>query len=277
MMFARPLQSQAMVVSAIVLLTATVACLDYITGTQIRVFPLYYLPIGLAAWKLPRRAAILAAVGATVAWEVSNSLASEGAGPVYVQAINICTQLLAFLLIGLMLSTLRRRSILEASSSRTDALTGLSNRRGFAEHAEFVLRLARRAGQPLTIAYIDLDSFKLVNDWHGHETGDRALRLAAEVLREAGRASDLTARLGGDEFVMVLPDTGPEAATQALERLRLAMAARMKAQGWPVTASIGAVCFATTPATLEQAIHAADTVMYEVKEEGKDRVRVIQG
>jgi diguanylate cyclase (GGDEF)-like protein len=102
----------------------------------------------------------------------------------------------------------------------TDYLTGLLNRSGFLAAALRERALADRTGAQLTVAVIDLDDFKLVNDHAGHAAGDRLLADLARSWRERMRPSDILARHGGDEFVLLLPCTGPSGAQAALERLR---------------------------------------------------------
>ena len=105
----------------------------------------------------------------------------------------------------------------------TDALTGLTNHRGFQEILATELELARRAGLPLALVTMDLDNFKLVNDTHGHPFGDEVLRAVGKKLRGAVRATDTAARVGGEEFALILPGTDGETAYRIAERARQAV------------------------------------------------------
>jgi diguanylate cyclase (GGDEF)-like protein len=158
----------------------------------------------------------------------------------YVWFFNWLSQLSAFSLVGVLMSELHRRLQTERSLSRQDTVTVLANTRGFYEQASLLLTVAKRTSVPVTLAYLDLDNFKAVNDRHGHEAGDRALSEAATVLRRHARASDVVARLGGDEFAILLLDAGPEAARTMLERIRSLLSEAMKNRAWPITVSIGA-------------------------------------
>ncbi|MDQ2778927.1 MAG: GGDEF domain-containing protein [Pseudomonadota bacterium] len=104
--------------------------------------------------------------------------------------------------------------------AHTDALTGLLNRRFLDRQLPRLMRRAGEIKEPLTAALIDIDHFKLVNDTHGHAVGDRVLVELAMLLRQTTRGADLALRLGGEEFLLVLPDTTPERAVEACERLR---------------------------------------------------------
>jgi diguanylate cyclase (GGDEF)-like protein len=97
----------------------------------------------------------------------------------------------------------------EKEAARTDSLTGAMNSRAFGELATAELHRARRYERPFTIAYVDIDDFKAVNDRFGHSSGDTLLRLVAETMKHNSRAVDVIARVGGDEFVILFPETGP--------------------------------------------------------------------
>ncbi len=129
---------------------------------------------------------------------------------------------------------------------------------------------AARYQHPFTLAYIDLDNFKLVNDRFGHATGDRALSTVAGFIREHSRRTDALARLGGDEFALLLPETDEDVARAAIAKLRKGLTQEMQRHGWPVTFSIGVVTCRACPGSADELIAAADRLMYSVKNGGKD-------
>ncbi|SDD69128.1 GGDEF domain-containing protein [Belnapia rosea] len=149
----------------------------------------------------------------------------------------------------------------------TDGLTGLPNRSAMMTALDATLTERR----PFSLIFIDLDGFKRVNDTLGHAAGDAVLRAVAEVLQAATRPGDSPARLGGDEFCVLLGETS--GAERLAEQIRGALAARMQATGWAVTASIGAVGFDIMPDSAEAALGVADAMMYAAKTGGKDQVR----
>ena len=143
-----------------------------------------------------------------------------------------------------------------------------------AEEGDRLLALCRRKGRPITMAYLDLDNFKAVNDERGHQAGDDLLRRVAALLQASIRPSDLAARLGGDEFAVLLPEVGAPDAAVMLERLRSLLADTLGANQPSVSSSIGGVTFVTAPGSVEEMVHQADSRMYLAKTTGKNRVQL---
>jgi diguanylate cyclase (GGDEF)-like protein len=126
---------------------------------------------------------------------------------------------------------------------------------------------------PVTIAYLDLDNFKKVNDSLGHAIGDELLIQVAATLRSNLRRSDVVGRLGGDEFALILPETNANGAKVALGKLRLSLLEAMRSQDFAII-SIGAATFLSPPNSLDTLIRRADATMYAIKAKGKDNVSV---
>jgi diguanylate cyclase (GGDEF)-like protein len=157
--------------------------------------------------------------------------------------------------------------------AKTDPLTGLLNRRSLEASAR---DLAENDGS-YVVAYADLDHFKVLNDVHGHDAGDRALRLFARVLRDSVRPSDIPARYGGEEFVVVLPDCGAADAMLVMERVRNALAAAVADGAAPdFTVSVG-VAESSVSKTFSETVEAADAALLHAKATGRDRVAVAGG
>ena len=253
---------------------AVIGWIDFFSGTELRVFPLYYAPISLLAWNVGPLGALLAAGLSALAWLGVNSYAGLQYSSSGIWVANTLLLAGSFAIVGLLISTLKGALVRERALSRTDPLTGLLNRRALDEEGSRLLALCRRKNHPVAMAYLDLDGFKAVNDRLGHETGDDVLRTVAEALRLSVRPSDLCARLGGDEFVVLLPEADAGEATAAMERLRQLVSERLSAITVPVTISIGGVTFKTAPATVEEMIPAADARMYLAKAAGKNRVHL---
>jgi len=182
---------------------------------------------------------------------------------------------LCFLLLTTILLGRLREAYLSASeSSRSDFLTGLANRREFFAVAEQERLRAARYGQCISVAYMDLDGFKEVNDKLGHSAGDAILMDVANELRKNLRAIDMVARMGGDEFVILLPETDAPSARAAIEKLRNILLDLSKQRNWPVTYSIGLVTFEQAPKSTDDMIGEADHLMYAVKRGTKNSLEV---
>ncbi len=158
---------------------------------------------------------------------------------------------------------LTRRFALEA---RTDALTGLANRRAWDEELPGAVRRAERLGYALAVALLDVDHFKAFNDHHGHPAGDTALRDIARGWRAEVREIDLVARIGGEEFGLLLPGCDAATALETVERLRGGLPAGL-------TASAGIAGWAS-PASADQVVADADRALYRAKAAGRDRACV---
>lgn len=162
--------------------------------------------------------------------------------------------------------------------SRTDALTGLHNRRSILDLLEQELTRVRRKPAPLSVVILDLDHFKKVNDTWGHPMGDRVLQIAARVLRESVRESDHVGRYGGEEFMLILPDTRLADAMIVLERCRQQLIAADvltdSQDRLQITASFGLVCQDKTLLASQQLIQHADEALYAAKANGRNRIEV---
>jgi diguanylate cyclase (GGDEF)-like protein/PAS domain S-box-containing protein len=149
----------------------------------------------------------------------------------------------------------------------TDGLTGLVNRRTFETQVRAMMNNKRK----LAFAVADLDHFKAINDTHGHEAGDRALRLFAQVAQDSLREDDILARWGGEEFVFVLPDLDRHQAVRVLDRLRDRLVEAQHGNAPRFTASFG-VTDSHIAESLEQLLHVADDGLYAAKQGGRDQV-----
>lgn len=156
----------------------------------------------------------------------------------------------------------------------TDVLTSLASRRRILEILEQEHGRATRYESPLAILAVDLDHFKQINDSHGHDAGDEALRTFANVVRSGLRGQDSAGRLGGEEFMVVLPETGPEEALQVAERLRATvedLAICLDKKIIRLTVSVG-IASLQTCSTVEELMKAADHALYAAKDAGRNRV-----
>jgi len=160
--------------------------------------------------------------------------------------------------------------------ARTDALTGLYNRREFELRLAEEHRRAARYAKPYALMMLDIDHFKQVNDTHGHPAGDVVLKTLANILRKQLRDVDLAARYGGEEFVVVFPEISGEAAKKVAERARRAIAATPfrlpDGREIGVMVSIGVSSYPKDADTPQGVVERADRALYAAKEAGRNRV-----
>jgi diguanylate cyclase (GGDEF)-like protein/PAS domain S-box-containing protein len=209
--------------------------------------------------------------GSRLVWSYTNRLIQDGDQPPYVlgHAQDVTEQVE-------LESALRKSQeaalAAERRLARVDPLTGLANRRAFYEGAELERKRALRHSRPLSVAYVDLDNFKQINDRMGHEVGDQLLIQIGSILQNTLRAEDLAARMGGDEFAILLPENDYESARTAVYKTHRMLTDMAKDKKWPVTFSIGMVTFSVPPESVEEIVRVADDLMYSVKHNGKNSI-----
>jgi diguanylate cyclase (GGDEF)-like protein len=210
----------------------------------------------------------------TATWLTSNVLGGAHYSSDGIWVVNVFAQLLAFGLVGLLIAELRQRLVFERSLSRQDSLTGLLNVRAFHERGEQLIGIARRGATPITLAYLDLDGFKAVNDRHGHQVGDEVLIALAGLLRRSLRPEDYVARWGGEEFILLFSDTDIEGGRVIAEKIRELVADRERfVEEAPVaiTVTVGG-CLFEGEGEVGPLLRRADEVLHAAKAAGRDRV-----
>lgn len=255
------------------LLVLFIGCIDYLTGYYLSFSIFYLIPISFVTWFAPRKAGIAISLISAVTWLSADLLTEPGLPHRLIPFWNAALRLGFFLIITLLLSQLKIVLERERKLARQDHLTKVYNSRAFYEMAKQELDRSRRYRHPLTLAYFDLDNFKTVNDRFGHQIGDQLLATVGNVIRQSIRASDIAARVGGDEFALLIVESDGEAARQLVARIQSTLLAAMRENGWAVTFSIGVVNWHRPPQRVEELIKAADHLMYEVKNAGKNEIR----
>lgn len=255
---------------------ALIGAADFFSGYQISLGVFYLLPVGFATWYGDRRTGVGFAIASSLVWYLAEAASGHPYDHPAFPIWNAFVRLSFFLIIAMLLSSLDERLTAEQRLARTDALTGLMNARAFIEQLEHDLALSERNAAPLTLVYLDLDDFKIINDTCGHAEGDQVLRSFGQALIRATRRSDSVARIGGDEFALILPGTDIDGAEIVIAKLRQLLGEPTADGEGYVTCSIGAVAFQECRVGSHEAVAAADRLMYEAKVLGKNTV-VLRG
>lgn len=242
---------------------------NYLIGTELSFFILYLIPVSFVTSFVGKRAGFLISAASTAVWLMVDVMGGKTYSAPFIQYWNAGVRLFFMLLVVSLQSSLAREKFL----ARTDYLTGIANSRQFFNLSGKEIDRARRYGQPISVAYIDVDNFKEVNDTYGHNTGDLLLQTVADIIKTNSRSIDIQGRLGGDEFALLLPQTEAEAAVAVLQKLQKLLLSAMAKKGWIATFSFGAITFMSPPASVEDMIEKADRVMYSAKESGKNKIR----
>jgi len=253
-------------------LVLTVA-LDTLTPPQLNWSLLYLAPVVMAAALISRGAGLVFAALSTVIWMVAESVFQHLATSAWVAAWNTGMRFAVFAVVAWLVGSLARAHAHESALARTDPLTGLANRRVFAEHLERALAQTSRIGRPSTVAILDLDDFKNVNDRRGHAEGDRVLQLVARAIAGNVRGGDLVTRFGGDEFAVLMPNTDADVAVVVLERL-LSGIRDACAPFAAISATAGAATAWWPPERPETLLGVADQQLYKAKREARGHAMV---
>ena len=253
-------------------LVAAVGLVDYVTGYEIALSLFYLLPIAFVTWSAGRTAGIALSLLGSGVWITADVAAGHTYSHPAIHVWNTGIRLGFFLAVTLLVSSLRMALREAQTMARTDHLTGAVNARVFEEALDTEIERSRRYGRAFSVAYLDLDDFKAVNDRFGHAAGDRLLRALVDSIRPRLRRSDVIARLGGDEFAILFPETGADAARGVIEKIRGALDQDLRRDGREVTLSCGVITCERPPASGETIVKMADDLMYDAKRAGKNDV-----
>ncbi len=249
-----------------------IGVLDLTTGYEINLSFFYLLPVLLFSLRFEGTVPV---VLISVLCALIQFMADIMAGHVYSSIlIPFWNGIMMFgILLTIAYSFVALKKVLrrESSFARIDYLTGVSNARHFYELAEIEVTRSARYRRPFSIAVMDVDNFKYVNDNFGHPVGDQLLQTVAKTVRKTLRKTDVIARMGGDEFAFLLPETEGTAAAVAIGKVRDNLLAAMKKKEWPVTFSIGIVS-CSCGHHLDVLMKTADDLMYKAKKNGKNMI-----
>lgn len=254
-----------------VMLVILLGVIDRISGYEISFSIFYLLPITLVAWLGKRHLALIISVFSAATWLYADLSTGHTYSHSLIPLWNSCMRLGFFVMATFAVTEIKYLLEREHAFARTDFLTGIANSREFYELAGVEITRAARFKRPFTLAYIDIDNFKTVNDTLGHSRGDILLQTVAATIRGNIRAIDIAARLGGDEFAVFFPETDEINGRTAVEKIQGELLKVTRDKNWPVTFSIGAVT-SYKACNLDELIKEADNLMYSVKDSGKNRI-----
>jgi diguanylate cyclase (GGDEF)-like protein len=266
---------RAAAVAASLLFGAVILAGDAWSGNDVVFTLLYLAPVSIATWSAGLRAGLAVGAFCALAGLALDAAALEP-GVTLARCWNAFAELGVFTTVSLLLSALQTRVRYAEALARSDTLTGLANRRAFVEALWREWDRTGRTGRAFTLAYLDLDGFKQVNDRLGHAEGDRVLCAAAEILRTRHRRLDLAARLGGDEFALLLPETDAAGARELIESLQVGLMAAVSIERWGVTVSVGTLTVLPGAPEPHELLVRADALMYDCKRAGRNGVRFAQ-
>lgn len=249
-----------------------IGVVDFLIPTDINADIFYLIPILTGTWYVSQKFGMSLAVISSIIIEIVDRLGRSSSYHWGLTVWNAIAQLIFFLVIVHLLSLVKQESKQLEELATLDPLTGISNRRAFNQLANMTFQRSERQRTHFAAAYIDLDDFKIVNDTYGHSEGDRVLQHVATIIQQNTRNVDTVARMGGDEFIIMLPDTDEAGSHQVINRIKDALHSDMAENGWPVTFSIGGMNFPRPPASVDDLVDQIDTLMYSVKNNGKDNI-----
>lgn len=256
-----------------ILLVVLVGVLDVLTGYELSFALFYLLPISLITWHAGKRLGVVTSVISAFVWFASDVMSGHPYSHPAIPYWNSAIRFGFFLITSLLMSALKKALEDQEQLARTDNLTGAVNKSFFSELLQTEIDRSQRFGRPFTVAYIDLDDFKMINDRLGHSMGDKVLFTSVKQAKRQLRTTDIIARLGGDEFAFLLPETGQSEARIVISRVHGCLLEEMHRNDWSVTFSIGVLTCIDMPHTAEELIMQADDLMYSVKNSGKNSVR----
>lgn len=256
-----------------VFIISIIGIVDYWTGNELVLSVFYVFPISLVGWYTDRKFGLLASLASTSVWLIADSANPVAYSHPFIPVWNTLIRFSFFVIITLLLTRLKSALQRESELARIDYLTGAVNNRFFHELLQMEVDRLERYEHPFTLAYIDVDNFKAVNDRFGHVTGDRVLRAVVVSIWKHSRKTDTIARMGGDEFALLLPETDQKAARTILPDIQKSLSNDMQKNNWPVTFSIGALTCRGGSLSTQKVIQQADDLMYMVKQKGKNSIR----
>lgn len=245
---------------------------DHFTGYEISFSIFYIFPILVTAWFRGRPSGIIIAFLSALTWLAADLTSGHSYSHNLIPLWNMSMRFCVFTIMVFLLSAVKKNLDLQNTLLRLDVLTGLDNVKSFMERANIEKSRSARFKRPFTIAYIDIDNFKQLNDTFGHVKGDILLREVGKAIRENIRTYDITGRFGGDEFVLLFPETDNEQARPVVNKIKSCVEEVLKKHFEPLTLSIGVLTVSKPDYPMDGMIKISDDLMYSVKKKNKNGI-----
>jgi len=252
-------------------LVVVLGIVDKITGSEISFSIFYLIPIIFVTWFSKRWVGIFISGASAIAWLMADLMAGQIYSHWIIPYWNAIMRFSIFLINVYVLSRLKDTLELERMLSRIDSLTGITNGKYFIELLNS--ELIRSNNLSFTMAYMDLDNFKTVNDRFGHSEGDIVLSTVASIIRNNIRTTDSVGRLGGDEFAILFPEMGAEESQGVIPKIHKSLLDAILENKWGITISMGVGTFKGSNFNAEEILTLTESLMYSVKNAGKKGIK----
>ncbi len=253
-------------------LVAIIGLLDCLLGPEIRFSITYLIPVAIGAWFVGKPFGLAVSVFITAMAMIIGCATGRAYLNIAFYYWDAGIRLCIFVVLTLLLDRLKTALNTERSLSRIDFLTGAMNSRCFYELASMEIERCKRYGRTFSVAYIDVDNLKTINDKFGHLKGDDTLRAIVGIIKKNLRRTDTVARLGGDEFIILFPEATYKAAAAAIKKIQKAVKHQTAIMGFSTSLSIGILTCESCPSSVAKMIEAVDFLMYSIKNHEKDGV-----
>ncbi|MBN1693830.1 diguanylate cyclase [candidate division WOR-3 bacterium] len=254
------------------ILVASLVSLELFTNPEISIALLYLIPVAISAWFVGKAFSIAVSAFIVAMWTFAEIYKGKVYSSVSLHYYYAAVRLFFFVVVTTLLARLKTALSTERVMSRLDFLTDVMNSRSFYELAAVELERCRRYGRVFSVAYMDMDNLKAINDKFGHSKGDDVLRAIASTIKENLRKNDLVARMGGDEFVILFPETEYKAADKAVKKIQDTLKRKKSLEEFSISFSIGILTCESCPDSIDEMIELVDSLMYSIKNHKKDGI-----
>jgi diguanylate cyclase (GGDEF)-like protein len=251
---------------------AIIGAVDIVTGFELSSSFFYLLPVTVAVIMCGRNIAFMVSFLCAVVWLAADMYSGAHYSRAFIPYWNAMTRMGYYVvhtfLLSLMLTLLKEQRQLAVK----DHMTGVYNGRMFEEILGLEIKNSERTGRPLTLCYMDIDNFKIINDTFGHSEGDKVLKTFCRIAGDNIRSNDVLARVGGDEFVILFRETSLSEGKAIMARVTESLSSLTESLKCSPQLSAGLVNYIVPPRSANAIMAEADKLMYEAKEQGKNRV-----